>query len=62
MLLIRETGFDRAVDVWIEGLPEGGQSPSPKGRFRADQFLGVSADGDNIIIPYSIFARKFPRT
>ena len=60
VLLIRETGFEGAVDVWIEGLPEGVESPSLKGRFRADQFFGVSADGDNIIIPALSFRLKVP--
>ena len=58
VLLIRETGFEEAVDVWIEGLPEGVESP--RGRFRADQFFGVSADGDNVIIPALNFRLKVP--
>ena len=58
VLLIRETGFEGAVDVWIEGLPEGLESP--QGRFRADQFFGVSADGDNVIIPALHFRLKVP--
>ena len=58
VLLIRETGFEGAVDVWIEGLPEGVESP--QGRFRADQFFGVSADGDNVIIPALHFRLKVP--
>ena len=47
-----------AVDVWIEGLPEGVESAS--GRFRADQFFGVSADGDNVVIPALHFRLKVP--
>ncbi len=49
VLLIREPGFDEAVDVWVEGLPEG--IAATQGRFRADQFFGPSGDGDNVIIP-----------
>ncbi|MCX6613230.1 MAG: hypothetical protein NTW74_20565 [Acidobacteria bacterium] len=44
-LLIRQPGFDKAVDVWVEGLN------SPKAKFRADQQFGTSGDGDNINIP-----------
>jgi hypothetical protein len=44
-LLIRQPGFDKAVDVWVEGLN------SPKAHFRADQQFGPSGDGDNINIP-----------
>lgn len=44
-LLIRQPGFDKAVDVWVEGLN------SPKAKFRADQQFGPSGDGDNINIP-----------
>lgn len=48
-LLLRDPGFDEAVDVWIEGLPNGVEAP--KGRFRADQHFGPSGDGDNVNIP-----------
>ena len=58
VLLIRETGFEAAVDVWAEGLPEGLEAP--QGRFRSDQFFGVSADGDNVIIPALRFRLKVP--
>jgi len=44
-LLIKEPGFEKAVDVWIEGLP------GAKAQFRADQHFGPSGDGDNINIP-----------
>ncbi len=49
VLLIREPGFDEAVDVWVEGLPEG--ITATRGSFRANQFFGPSSDGDNVIIP-----------
>jgi hypothetical protein len=58
VLLIREPGFEGDVDVWVEGLPEV-VSAAP-GRFRADQFFGPSADGDNIIIPELILKVKIP--
>jgi hypothetical protein len=44
-LLIKQPGFESAVDVWIEGHPEA------RGQFRADQHFGPSGDGDNINIP-----------
>jgi hypothetical protein len=44
-LLIKEPGFAKAVEVWVEGHPEA------RGRFRADQHFGPSGDGDNINIP-----------
>lgn len=44
-LLIKQPGFESAVDVWIEGHPES------RGQFRADQHFGPSGDGDNINIP-----------
>ena len=44
-LLIKEPGFEKAVEVWVEGHPEA------RGRFRADQHFGPSGDGDNINIP-----------
>ncbi len=49
VLLVREPGFDEAVDVWVEGLPAG--ITATQGSFRADQFFGPSGDGDNVIIP-----------
>ena len=48
-LLIREPGFEQAVEVWIEGLPPGAASTTAQ--FRADQVFGPSGDGDNINIP-----------
>lgn len=44
-LLIKQPGFEKAVDVWVEGMP------ATKGTFRADQHFGPSGDGDNINIP-----------
>jgi hypothetical protein len=44
-LLIKQPGFEKAVDVWVEGHPEA------RGSFRADQHFGPSGDGDNINIP-----------
>ncbi len=49
VLLIREPGFDEAVEVWVEGLPEG--IAATRSSFRGDQFFGPSGDGDNVIIP-----------
>ena len=58
VLLIREPGFKEGVEVWVEGLPPGMDAPS--GKFRADQYFGPSADGDNIIIPELIFRIEAP--
>jgi len=49
VLLIRDPGFDQAVEVWAEEVPAGLQVG--RGRFRADQFFGPSGDGDNVVIP-----------
>ena len=49
VLMIRDPGFDGAVEVEAAGLPKGVEAPA--GRFRADQFFGPSGDGDNVIIP-----------
>ncbi len=49
VLLVREPGFEDSVEVWAEGLPVGMEAS--RGEFRADQFFGPSADGDNVIIP-----------
>ena len=54
VLLIRDPGFDHAVEVWAKGLPAG--ITASRGRFRADQFFGPSGDGDNVIIP-EVFLR-----
>ncbi len=53
-LLIRQPGFDKAVDVWVEGHPEA------VGHFRADQHFGPSGDGDNINIPVAKLKLKIP--
>ena len=58
VLLIREPGFEDGVEVWVEGLPTGVDAPS--GSFRADQYFGPSADGDNIIIPQLTFPIEAP--
>ena len=58
VLLIREPGFEDGVEVWVEGLPSGVDAPS--GKFRADQYFGPSADGDNIIIPQLTFPIEAP--
>ena len=60
VLLIREPGFEDGVEVWVEGLPSGVDVPS--GKFRADQYFGPSADGDNIIIPQLIFPIEAPES
>ena len=57
-LLIREPGFEQAVDVWIEGLPNG--ATATQGRFRADQVFGPSGDGDNINIPSAAMKIHMP--
>ncbi len=54
VLLIKEPGFEKAVDVWVEGHPEA------KGNFRADQHFGPSGDGDNINIPAVKLKLKVP--
>ena len=53
-LLIKQPGFEQAVDVWVEGHPEA------KGQFRADQHFGPSGDGDNINIPVVKLRLKIP--
>lgn len=58
VLLIRQPGFDDDVEVWVDGLP--GQAETLSGRFRADQFFGPSADGDNVIIPEVRFRIEAP--
>ncbi len=49
VLLIRDPGFEQAVKVWVEDPPPG--LTFERDGFRADQFFGRSADGDNVIIP-----------
>ncbi len=53
-LLIKQPGFEKAVDVWVEGMP------SSKAQFRADQHFGPSGDGDNINIPVVHLLVKVP--
>ena len=53
-LLIKEPGFEKAVEVWVEGHPEA------RGRFRADQHFGPSGDGDNINIPVVRLQLRIP--
>lgn len=53
-LLIKQPGFEKAVDVWVEGHPEA------KGQFRADMHFGPSGDGDNINIPIVELKLKIP--
>jgi hypothetical protein len=53
-LLIKHPGFEKAVDVWVEGHPEA------KGQFRADMHFGPSGDGDNINIPIVKLKLKVP--
>ena len=53
-LLIKEPGFEKAVEVWVEGHPEA------RGRFRADQHFGPSGDGDNINIPVVRLPLRIP--
>ncbi len=49
VLMMPEPGFRDAVDVWIEGSPQG--VSEALGQFRAEQFFGPSGDGDNVVIP-----------
>ena len=58
VLMIRDPGFDGAVEVEVSGLPPGVEAPG--GRFRADQFFGPSGDGDNIIIPELLLETEIP--
>lgn len=44
-LLMKQPGFEKAVDVWVEGIA------TARGLFRAEQQFGPSGDGDNINIP-----------
>lgn len=53
-LLIKQPGFEKAVDVWVEGHPEA------RGQFRADQHFGPSGDGDNINIPIVNLKLRIP--
>ncbi|MFN7920507.1 MAG: hypothetical protein U0Q16_10445 [Bryobacteraceae bacterium] len=57
-LLIRQPGFEGAVDVWVEGLPSGAEAG--RGAFRAGQFFGPSGDGDNVIIPEARLKIRVP--
>ncbi len=58
VLMIRDPGFDGAVDIEVVGLPDGIEPPS--GKFRADQFFGPSGDGDNVIIPELVLETNIP--
>jgi hypothetical protein len=60
ILLVRQPGFEDAVEVWAEELPGGNEKAA--GSFRADQFFGPSADGDNIIIPELKFRIEAPES
>lgn len=60
VLLIRQPGFEDAVEVWIDGLP--GPTETLSGKFRTDQFFGPSADGDNVIIPELKFRIPAPES
>ena len=58
VLMVRDPGFDGTVDVEVVGLPDGIEPPT--GKFRADQFFGPSADGDNVIIPELLLEANIP--
>ena len=58
VLMIRDPGFDGAVDVEVVGLPDGIEAPT--GKFRADQFFGPSGDGDNVIVPELVLETHIP--
>ncbi len=60
VFLIRQPGFEDEVEVWADGLPS--QREALSGKFRADQFFGPSADGDNIIIPALTFRVEAPES
>ena len=49
VLMMPEPGFREAVDLWIEGPPQG--VSGALGQFRAEQYFGPSGDGDNVVIP-----------
>lgn len=49
VLLIRDPGFEQAVEVWAEEAPAGIRIG--RGGFRDDQPFGPSGDGDNVLIP-----------
>ncbi|MBM3728642.1 MAG: hypothetical protein FJW40_24855 [Acidobacteria bacterium] len=51
VLLIREPGFEEAVEVGLEGLPAG--MTATVGTIRAGTYFGPSDDGDNVIIPHA---------
>jgi hypothetical protein len=53
-LLIKQPGFEKAVDVWVEGFE------STRAHFRADMHFGPSGDGDNINIPSMPLVIKIP--
>lgn len=56
--LVRETGFEGEVSVWIEGLPD---EISPlKAKFRADQLFEPNADGADMVIPEITFKVSVP--
>jgi hypothetical protein len=56
--LIREPGFTGPVQVMVEG-PAG---EPQTGEFRADQYFGPSADGDNVVLPEIAFRIRAPET
>ena len=58
--LIREAGFEGAVDVWFEGLNSGVESQHEQ--FRADQLFEPNADGADMIIPEITFRIQAPNS
>ncbi|MFN0105482.1 MAG: hypothetical protein ACKV2U_25770 [Bryobacteraceae bacterium] len=59
VLLIRQPGFDGAVEVWAENLPPG--ATATRGQFRSDQPFGPSGDGDNVLIPTANLKIQIPQ-
>ena len=56
--LVRESGFDGPVTVWLDGMPPG--VDAPRAQFRADQLFEPNADGADMIIPEIAFAVHVP--
>ncbi len=56
--LVRESGFQGEVDIWVEGLPK--DLPPLKARFRADQLFEPNADGADMLIPEISFPVAVP--
>ena len=56
--MVREEGFTDEVEIWMEGLPAGVETP--RAHFRKDQLFEPNADGADMIIPEIAFSFKVP--